>query len=281
MGRFEGKVGVVTGGGTGIGLACARAIVEGGGRVFLAGRREAVLRAAAEQLGPAADYVVCDVADDASVASAFANVEKTAGALHLAVNAAGTGTVGSVLNGPVSEFTRVLETNLTGAYRAMQHEARLMARSGGGSIVNISSIAGTHTHRWMTAYCVAKAGLNMLTRCAADDLGELGIRVNAVAPGLVPTDLAAGLVANEETVAEYLRRMPLARLGHDGRHCACRGLPAERRSELDYGDGRGRRRGPPSSAGARPAAPVPPHVRGRGRQPGSGPGLTPPQAALR
>jgi len=132
MGRFEGKVGVVTGGGTGIGLACARAIVEGGGRVFLTGRREAVLRAAAEQLGPAADYVVCDVADDASVASAFANVEKTAGALHLAVNAAGTGTVGSVLNGPVSEFTRVLETNLTGAYRAMQHEARLMARSGGG-----------------------------------------------------------------------------------------------------------------------------------------------------
>jgi len=203
MGRFEGKVGVVTGGGTGIGLACARAIVEGGGRVFLAGRREAVLRAAAEQLGPAADYVVCDVADDASVASAFAHVEETAGALHLAVNAAGTGTVGSVLNGPVSEFTRVLETHLT----------RLMARSGGRSIVNISSIAGTHTHRWMTAYCVAKAGLNMLTRCAADDLGELGIRVNAVAPGLVPTDLAAGLVANEETVAEYLRRMPLARLG--------------------------------------------------------------------
>ena len=213
MGPFEGKVGVVTGGGTGIGLACARSIVEGGGRVFLAGRREEVLRAAAEQLGPAANYVVCDVADDTSVAAAFARLEEAAGALHLAVNAAGTGTVGSVLNGPVSEFTRVLETNLTGAYRAMQHEARLMARSGGGSIVNISSIAGTHTHRWMTAYCVAKAGLNMLTRCAADDLGELGIRVNAVAPGLVPTDLAAGLVANEETVAEYLRRMPLARLG--------------------------------------------------------------------
>lgn len=213
MARFFGKHAFVSGGGTGIGLACARAIVAEGGTVTIAGRREAVLREAAALLGPAADYVVCDVASDASVDGAFAEMQRRHGRLHLAVNAAGTGTVGSVLNGPVSEFTRVVETNLTGAYRVMQHEARMMREAGGGSIVNISSIAGTHTHRWMTAYCVAKAGLNMLTRCAADDLGELGIRVNAVAPGLVPTDLASGLVANEETVAEYLRRMPLARLG--------------------------------------------------------------------
>ncbi|GIW12603.1 MAG: short-chain dehydrogenase [Tepidiforma sp.] len=213
MSRFEGKVGFVTGGGTGIGFACAEAIVAGGGHVVIAGRREGVLRDAAARLGPAADYVVCDVMSDASVEAAFEQLRERYGRLDLAVNAAGTGTVGNVMNGPVSEFTRVLETNLTGVYRVMQHESRLMAASGGGSIVNISSIAGTHTHRWMTAYCVAKSGLNMLTRCAADDLGEYGIRVNAVAPGLVPTDLAAGLVANEETVAEYLRRMPLGRLG--------------------------------------------------------------------
>jgi 3-oxoacyl-[acyl-carrier protein] reductase len=213
MGRFDGKVGIVTGGGTGIGFACARAIVEGGGRVVLAGRREVVLREACGRLGPAATFVTCDVASDASVAAAFEGIAQEYDGLHLAVNAAGTGTIGSVLHGPVSEFTRVIETNLTGVYRVMQQEARLMQRAGGGSIVNISSIAGTHTHRWMTAYCVAKAGLNMLTRCAADDLGEYGIRVNAVAPGLVPTDLAAGLVANAETVAEYRRRMPLDRLG--------------------------------------------------------------------
>ncbi len=135
------------------------------------------------------------------------------GALHLAVNAAGTGAVGSVLNGPTDDFERVMQTNLTGAYRCIRAEAKLMNASGGGSIVSISSIAGTHTHHWMTAYCVSKAGLNMLTRCAADDLGKHGIRVNAVAPGLVPTDLAAGLVGNEETVQEYLRRMPVSRLG--------------------------------------------------------------------
>ena len=213
MGRFDGKVGFVSGGGTGIGFACAKAIVEGGGQVVLAGRREPVLKVAVEKLGAAASYTVCDVASDESVDAAFELVRQRQGALHLAVNAAGTGSVGSVLNGPVGDFTRVMETNLTGAYRAMRHEAKLMKAAGGGSIVNISSIAGSHTHHWMTAYCVAKAGLNMLTRCAADDLGEHNIRVNAVAPGLVPTDLAAGLVGNEETVQEYLRRMPISRLG--------------------------------------------------------------------
>jgi 3-oxoacyl-[acyl-carrier protein] reductase len=213
MGRFEGKVGFVSGGGTGIGFACAKSIVDGGGQVVVAGRREPVLKEAVTNLGDSASYAVCDVAADESVNAAFDVVRERHGTLHLAVNAAGTGSVGSVLNGPVSDFTRVMETNLTGAYRVIQHEAKLMRAAGGGSIVNISSIAGSHTHHWMTAYCVAKAGLNMLTRCAADDLGEHNIRVNAVAPGLVPTDLAAGLVGNEETVAEYLRRMPISRLG--------------------------------------------------------------------
>ncbi len=211
--RFEGKVGFITGGGTGIGLACATAIVQGGGSVVLAGRREEVVRQAAESLGPNATHVPCDVASDASVDTAFAFVSERFGALHLAVNAAGTGGAGSVLNGPVDDFQRILETNLTGMYRCVRHEARLMKAAGGGSIVNISSIAGSHTHHWMTAYCVSKAGVNMLTRCAADDLGTHNIRVNAIAPGLVPTDLALGLTSSPVAVEEYLRRMPISRLG--------------------------------------------------------------------
>lgn len=213
MARFAGKVGFVTGGGTGIGFACAKAIIDGGGQVVLAGRRAAVIRDAAGQLGAAASWVECDVAKDAEVDSAMDVVRQRHGALHLAVNAAGTGGVGSVLNGPVEDFERIIQTNLTGAYRCIRAEAKLMKASGGGSIVSISSIAGSHTHHWMTAYCVSKAGLNMLTKCAADDLGEHNIRVNAVAPGLVPTDLAAGLVNNPATVEEYLRRMPVSRLG--------------------------------------------------------------------
>jgi NAD(P)-dependent dehydrogenase (short-subunit alcohol dehydrogenase family) len=193
MGRFTDKVGFVTGGGTGIGLACAQAIIDGGGSVVLAGRRVDVLRGAAGRLGPNATWVECDVAQDADVEAALAIVKSRHGALHLAVNSAGTGGVGSVLNGSVADFERILNTTLTGVYRSVRAEAKLMKASGGGSIVNISSIAGSHTHHWMTAYCVAKAGLNMLTRCAADDLGQHNIRVNAVAPGLVPTELSAML----------------------------------------------------------------------------------------
>jgi NAD(P)-dependent dehydrogenase (short-subunit alcohol dehydrogenase family) len=211
--RFAGKVGFVSGGGTGIGLACARAIVSGGGRVMLAGRREPVLRAAAAALGPGADAVVCDVRDDASVESAIAATTARLGPLRLAVNAAGMGAVGSVLNGPTEDFVTTLETNLVGAYRCVRAEARAMKAAGGGSIVNVSSIAGVLTHRWMTAYCTSKAGLEMLTRCAADDLGEHGIRVNAVRPGLVETDLAAPLTGNADARAEYLRRMPVSRIG--------------------------------------------------------------------
>jgi len=198
MARFTDKVGFVTGGGTGIGFACAQAIVDGGGWVVIAGRRADVVRESAGRLGPRASWVACDVAKDAEVEAAIEAVRERHGALHLAVNAAGTGGIGSVLNGTSDDFDRIMQTNLTGAFRCIRAEAKLMKASGGGSIVSISSIAGSHTHHWMTAYCVSKAGLNMLTKCAADDLGEHHIRVNAVAPGLVPTDLAAGLVGNEE-----------------------------------------------------------------------------------
>jgi NAD(P)-dependent dehydrogenase (short-subunit alcohol dehydrogenase family) len=85
--------------------------------------------------------------------------------------------------------------------------------AGGGAIVAMSSIAGVLTHRFMSAYCASKAGVEMLVRCAADELGGLGIRVNAVRPGLVPTDLAAPLAADDLVVADYLDQMPLGRLG--------------------------------------------------------------------
>jgi NAD(P)-dependent dehydrogenase (short-subunit alcohol dehydrogenase family) len=211
--RFQGKVGFVTGGGTGIGLACARHIVASGGRVMLAGRRAEVVRDAARALGSGAAWVQCDVTQEESVAAAIAATTAQLGPLRLAVNAAGGGSIGSVLNAATPEFMQTIDTNLTGVFRCLHFEARAMKAAGGGSIVNISSIAGALTHRWMSAYCASKAGVNMLTRCAADELGEHGIRVNAVMPGLVPTDLAAPLVNAEDAVADYLRCMPVGRLG--------------------------------------------------------------------
>jgi NAD(P)-dependent dehydrogenase (short-subunit alcohol dehydrogenase family) len=212
-GTFEGKVGFVTGGGTGIGLACARAIVEGGGRVMLAARREPVLREASAALGERATWVCCDVTDEGSVDAAVAATVERLGPLTLAVNSAASGSGGPILRTGAADFARALETDLVGVYRCLRAEARAMREAGGGSIVNISSIAGTLTHPWMTSYCVSKAGVNMLTRCAADDLGALGIRVNAVMPSLVDTPLVAMLTGDAGVREEYLRRIPLARLG--------------------------------------------------------------------
>ena len=203
----------MTGGGTGIGLGCAKEVVAGGGRVVIAGRRAEVLEQAAAELGPQAAWVQCDVTADESVERAVATAVERFGALHLAVNSAGFGTIGSVLNSTAQEFAMVLDANLTGVFRCLRAEAKAMKQAGGGSIVNISSIAAVLTHRWMTAYCASKAGLNMLTACAADDLGEHGIRVNAVMPSLVPTELTAPIASAEAMTDEYKRRMPLARIG--------------------------------------------------------------------
>jgi NAD(P)-dependent dehydrogenase (short-subunit alcohol dehydrogenase family) len=212
-GRFDGKAAFVTGGGTGIGFACAKAIIDEGGSVVLAGRREAALRAAAEKLGARAGWVTCDVTSDAALEKGIAGTVQHFGPLRLAVNSAGAGSVGSVLNGTSEDFAKTIDTNLVGTFRSMRCEARAMKAAGGGSIVNVSSIAGVLTHRWMSAYCASKAGLNMLTRCAADDLGEHGIRVNAVMPSFVPTEIWSVMVSNPEIHGEYLQRIPLGRLG--------------------------------------------------------------------
>ncbi len=180
---------------------------------MIAGRREEVLAKAQAELGERAEIKVCDVTDTEAVEAAVDLAAARFGGLDLAVNAAGMGWAGSVANMPAAEFEAVIDTNLSGVFRSVSAEARVMKQGDGGSIVNISSIAGALTHQWMSAYCASKAGVNMLTRCAADELGEFGIRVNAVMPGVVDTELASILVNTDEARQEYLRLMPISRVG--------------------------------------------------------------------
>jgi NAD(P)-dependent dehydrogenase (short-subunit alcohol dehydrogenase family) len=210
---LNGKVAFVTAGATGIGFACSQAIVDAGGKVMICARREDTLVEAVERLGADAAFVVCDVTDDESVDAAVEATVDRFGPLTLSVNSAGTGSAGALMEVPTEEFQRVIDANLTGAFRSVRAEARAMKQAGGGSIVNISSIAGALTHPWMSSYCVSKAGLNMLTQCAADELGEHGIRVNAVMPGVTKTPMAAMLTDPPLSREEYLRRMPISRIG--------------------------------------------------------------------
>jgi NAD(P)-dependent dehydrogenase (short-subunit alcohol dehydrogenase family) len=207
---------LVTGGATGIGYACAKKLRDDGACVTLMGRRASKLEEAREALmampGPEVRISAGDVAREDDIVAAVKVAVDEAGVLHGCVAAAGTGTFGPLLDTPREQWDHVLATNLTGTMLTIKHAGRAML-SRGGSIVTVSSIAGVLTHRWMTAYCVSKAAIEMLTRNAADELGGASIRVNSVRPGLVPTDLASGLVNNPQAKADYLDQMPLRRLG--------------------------------------------------------------------
>jgi NAD(P)-dependent dehydrogenase (short-subunit alcohol dehydrogenase family) len=206
------KAALITGGGSGIGLETARHLLRDGCTVTLMGRSEDRVRAAAGELGDGARWSAGSVDDEDAVRRAV-EVANADGILDVAVLAAGTGTGGPLLMSTVESWQTVLNTNLLGAFLTIKHAGQAMAANGGGSIVALSSIAGVRTHRFMTEYCVSKAGLEMLVMNAADELGPMNIRVNSVRPGLVPTDLSSGLTASEAIVRDYKAQMPVCRLG--------------------------------------------------------------------
>ena len=212
--EFVGQSAVVTGGGSGIGLECARQLGRDGAAVVLAGRTESKLVSAVAVLaseGLDAHFAVCDVANETQVRDAI-NKAVTLAPLGVVVASAGVGHGGPFHQTTLEQWNDVMNTNLTGAFLLFKHASIAMAKRG-GTMVAISSIAGPLTHRFMTPYCVSKAGLEMLVKNIADELGHVGIRANAVRPSLVPTDITAGLTAMPELVNDYLEQMPLGRVG--------------------------------------------------------------------
>jgi NAD(P)-dependent dehydrogenase (short-subunit alcohol dehydrogenase family) len=209
---------LVTGGGSGIGLGAARRLLADGASVTLMGRTPERLESAAADLGAGAPEgaevrtFTGDTGTEADVAGAV-EVAAAGNGLHWAVLSAGTGTMGPVIGTSLEEWDRVMATNLTGTFLGIKHAGAAIAAAGGGAIVAISSIAAPLTHPYMAPYCVSKAGLEALVRNAADELGRGGVRVNAVRPGLVRTELADPLLSDEAVVADYLAQMPISRVG--------------------------------------------------------------------
>ena len=215
---LSGQSAFVTGGATGIGLECARRLVEDGASVTIAGRREERLQASRDELAAAASdgaevaYAVCDVGDEDQVQAAVETAVNTGPrGLHLCVASAGGGGVGPIVSTSLEEWNRILGTNLTGTFLTFKHAGAAIARSGGGSMVAISSIAAAVTHRFMAPYCVSKVAIDALVRNLADELGVAGVRVNSVRPGFVETELME--LVDDATRADYLSIMPISRLG--------------------------------------------------------------------
>ena len=235
-GRMDGKVAVITGGASGIGRACGLRFAAEGASIVVADLNPDRAANVADEITALGSPAVAVAADTSSQeqndAMADAAVDAF-GRIDACVAAAGISHAGYVsreiddqagndrfdrgdmffIDKSLESWQRVLDVNLTGVMLTNQAVARKMMETGGGAIVNISSIAGTNVLKGSADYCVSKAGVWMLTRCAALELSRYGIRVNAVGPGYIQTSMSGAVLGNERWVAARERETPLGRLG--------------------------------------------------------------------
>ncbi len=212
--RLEGRVALITGGASGIGRAIAIRYVEEGARVVLADLNMEMLREAEAQLGSACMTIEANVTVEEDMARAVAAAVEYFGCLDIGVNSAGLGTYAIITDQTEEQWDTVINTCLKGIFLSMKHEARQMvAQGGGGVIINISSLNSEQPGEGCSAYCSAKAGVNMLTRVGAMDLGPHKIRVCGIAPGLVETPLTASIKEIPQLMDAYLENIPLGRFG--------------------------------------------------------------------
>ncbi|TVQ31801.1 MAG: SDR family oxidoreductase [Geminicoccaceae bacterium] len=214
--RLEGKAAIVTGAARGIGFACAERFVREGAHVVLADVDTEAGEAAAARLieaGGSAKFVAADVGDALAAATLVDATLEWAGRLDVLVNNAGIIKSADFLDLSEADFDAVLRVNLKGAFLVGQAAARAMVARGGGSIINMSSVNATLTIPNQTAYNVSKGGMNQLTRVMALSLADKGVRVNAIAPGSILTEMLEVVMHDDATRHTILSRTPMGRCG--------------------------------------------------------------------
>ena len=208
-GRLDGKVALVTGGASGIGLAAVRRFRAEGALVVVGDLDETGLTTLDDELGDDGATLVCDVTVEEQVEALAQLAVDRFGGLDVAFANAGIGSPQRLVDADLSEWTKVLEVNLTGPFLTIKHAARRMGR--GGSIVVTASLNAVQPGTGMGAYCSSKAGVAMLVKVAALELGPQGIRVNAIGPGFVRTALTEGAFLLPAIVEGYEENTPLRR----------------------------------------------------------------------
>jgi NAD(P)-dependent dehydrogenase (short-subunit alcohol dehydrogenase family) len=216
MGKLDGKVAIVTGGARGIGFAIARRYVAEGAKVVLSDIDAKVGAESAKSIG--ATFFAADVGDGAQANALVAEAVKLHGGLDVLVNNAGIIHTADFLDVTEADFDRVLRVNLKGMFLVGQAAGRQMvaqvkAGKGAGAIVNMSSINARVAIPNQVPYCVSKGGVDQLTKVMSLSLASYGIRVNAIGPGSIMTDILKGIATDREAKRRLLSRTPLGRVG--------------------------------------------------------------------
>lgn len=214
--RFKDKSVIVTGAAQGIGRACAEAFAAEGARVLIA---DVAMDAAAEveraitEAGGTARVVRCDVGDKAQVEAMVEAAVEAFGGVDILINNAGTIKTADFLELEEEDFDRVLRVNLKGMFLVAQAAAKRMVAQGGGAIVNMSSVNAVMAIPNQVPYNVSKGGVNQLTRVTALALADKGVRVNAIGPGTIMTELAKTVMEDDAARRKIMSRTPMGRLG--------------------------------------------------------------------
>ena len=219
---LQGMTAVVTAGGGAIGSATAGVLVRDGAHVVISGRTQEKLdrvcdslAADAKEAGGSIIGHAANGTDEDQIRELVAVAEKVTGRIDMAANVVGGGggSTAPILRYTVDMLEGTFRQNITSAYLLLKHAGGAMVRAGGGSFVAVSSMQATESAPYLAAYCASKAGLEMLCRVAADELGEHKVRVNLVRPGLTQTGVATHPSANERAMAAYYEQQPLQQTG--------------------------------------------------------------------
>ncbi len=208
-------IALITGGAQGIGLACAKAIANDfDAQILLADINESGVRDAAESMGNGTMSYRCDMGDEAAISVMFDSIEAEHGPVSMLVNNAGIALPGDFLETPIEQFRKVIDINLVGTFVALQRAAKGMVANGiEGAIVNMSSINALVAIPTIAAYCASKGGVMQLTKSSSLALAPHNIRVNAVGPGSIDTEMMASVNASPAAMEMVMSRTPLKRVG--------------------------------------------------------------------